>query len=102
MGLALAAQITNPLVVNGGMLEGTSATFGGSLLTVGTSTSGTANIIGAIVGKPCSVSPADGVKTPGTVLDCYVTAPGVVTVYLTALLALTPPAKAYNVSVDNR
>jgi hypothetical protein len=82
-------------------LTGTTASIGGTLLAIGGYASGVATVTGAIVGKPCFASPADGVKISGIAIDCAVTATNTVTVYLTGIIAVLPTGKAYNVSVTN-
>lgn len=72
------------------------------MIAIGSYASGTATVTGAVVGKPCMASPSDGVKTAGTTIDCAVSSANTVTVYITAIVAVTPTAKTYNVSVDNK
>ena len=79
-------------------LAGTSGSLGGSALTAGGATTGTVNVPGAttsmaVVVTP-SVYPGNGVDWAG-----YVSSAGVVTVVITAIIAVTPTATTYNVRV---
>ncbi len=79
---------------------GTTSAFGGALLALGGSSSGTATVTGATLGSPCFASPSDGVRVAGTTIDCAVTAINTATVYITAFLAVTPTSKTYRVVVE--
>jgi hypothetical protein len=82
-------------------LTGTTGSIGGSLLSIGGAASGTATVSGAIVGQPCEAQASDGtnVVALGVTLGCTVTASNTVTVTETAIVALTPPSKTFNVRV---
>ena len=82
-------------------LRGTTGSIGGGLLAVGASATGTATISGAIAGQPCIASTTDGTNITGLGADlsCTVTSANTATVTVTAIVALTPPAKTYNVIV---
>lgn len=106
---------TAPLVSSGGTtpnlscptcstaptLTGTTGSIGGTALTAGSCTAGSASVNAAKVGHPVSVSAADGSLPGGSIiLSAAVTSPGVVTVELCATGNVTPPAKAYNVATE--
>lgn len=83
-------------------LSGTTASMGGSLLTLGgASTSGTATVTGATIGMPCTAQPSDGTNmwVLGVAVGCTVTSSNTVTVNLNSLLTVTPAAKTYSVRV---
>jgi hypothetical protein len=82
-------------------LTGTTGSIGGGLLALGGSASGTATVTGAVAGQPCIASPSDGtnISALGMSIECTVTASNTVTVNAVAFVALTPPAKTYNVRV---
>jgi hypothetical protein len=82
-------------------LSGTTGSIGGSLLSVGASASGTASIPGAVAGKNCIATASDGtnIYALGANIGCTVATAGVATVSVVAVIALTPPAKTYNVTV---
>lgn len=82
-------------------LSGTTSSLGGGLLALGGSASGTATVSGAVAGQPCIASPSDGtnVAALGLSVECTVTSSNTVTVNAVAFLAVTPPAKTYNVRV---
>lgn len=82
-------------------LSGTTGSIGGSLLaTIGATVTGTATVAGAVVGSPVAVSASDGTLPNGlVVLSAAVTSADTVTVQLSALAAVTPAAKTYNVRV---
>lgn len=89
---------TNPTAY----LSGTTASMGGSLLTLGgASTSGTATVTGATIGMPCTAQPSDGTNmwVLGVAVGCTVTSSNTVTVNLNSLLTVTPAAKTYSVRV---
>lgn len=98
----IASSIAQALNLKGYPLEflpvATSASIGGSALTAGQAVSATVNVTGATVGMAVAVSPStypgDGVTWGG-----YVSAPGVVTVKITGIIAVTPTASTYNVRV---
>jgi hypothetical protein len=114
-GTVSAVTGTTPIVSSGGTspaiscptclttsnrILGTTAAFGGALLAIGGYASGTASVPGATVGSACFASPADGVKISGTSIDCAVSTSGVATVYLNAIVSLTPTSKTYKVIVE--
>ena len=82
-------------------LSGTTGSIGGSLLSLGSSSSGTASISGATVGMVCVAQASDGTDMGalGVVVACTVTSAGTVTVRLIGLVAVTPAAKTYGVRV---
>ncbi|SRR6266550_2492565 len=83
-------------------LSGVTGSTGGSLLTLGgTSSSGTASVTGASPGMPCEAQPSDGTNMwlLGVMIGCTVTSSNTVTVNLNSLLTVTPAAKTYNVRV---
>jgi len=82
-------------------LTGTTGSIGGSLLSIGGAASGTATVSGAVAGQPCDAQASDGtnVVALGVTLGCTVTASNTVTVTETAIVALTPPSKTFNVRV---
>jgi hypothetical protein len=84
-----------------GPLTGTTGSIGGGALLAGTTTSGTATVTGATVGMTCIAQANDGtnVVALGGQVGCTVTATNTVTVNVSALVALTPPAKTYSVRV---
>jgi hypothetical protein len=99
--VVLCGQINNPKVTS---LTGTSASIGGSLLAAaGTCTSGTATVTGARAGMQAQATPSDGtnIAAQGTVITATVTANDTVTVNVCGLLAVTPTAKTYSVTVNN-
>lgn len=79
----------------------TTGSIGGSLLLLNNSTSGTCTASGAVAGTPCLASASDGAVMIGlgVEVDCKVTAPNTATVTLYALVAVTPAAKTYNVTI---
>ena len=82
-------------------LTGTTGSIGGGLLALGGSATGTATVTGASAGMPCIASPSDGTNVAGLGIsvECTVTSSNTVTVNAVAFVALTPPAKTYNVRV---
>jgi hypothetical protein len=80
------------------VLNGTSASIGGSALVAGACASGTATVTGAATTMAVASSP---VTYPGDGFDwhSYVAAAGTVTVKVCAIVAGTPAASAYNVRV---
>lgn len=82
-------------------LTGTTGSIGGGALLAGATTSGTATITGATVGMACIAQASDGtnVVALGAQVECTVTATNTVTVNVSALIALTPPAKTYTIRV---
>ena len=82
-------------------LTGTTGSIGGGALLAGATTSGTATITGATVGMACIAQASDGtnVVALGAQVECTVTAANTVTVNVSALIALTPPAKTYTIRV---
>lgn len=97
--------------VGGALICGTSAarttltcttgSIGGSLILLNQTTSGTCTASGAVAGTPCLASPSDGtvVLGVGVAVDCQVTSANTATVTLYALVAATPAAKTYNVTI---
>jgi hypothetical protein len=79
----------------------TTGSIGGSLLAVGASASGTASCTGATTGMVCQAQASDGTNMAalGASPMCTVTASGVATVNLVAIILLTPTAKTYTVRV---
>jgi hypothetical protein len=93
--VSLAALPTVPVI-----LSGTTGSIGGGLLTVGLTATGTATVTGAAVGDPVVVSPSDGSLVNSLIaLTATVTSANTVTVQLSAIAAVTPAAKTYNVKV---
>jgi hypothetical protein len=82
-------------------LTGTTGSIGGGALLAGTTTSGTATVTGATVGMACIAQASDGTNliALGAQVGCTVTATNTVTVNVSALIALTPPAKTYSIRV---
>jgi hypothetical protein len=114
-GTVTAVTATGPLVSSGGAapniscptcntaqtLTGSTGTIGGSALSPGTCTSGTASVAGAVIGHPVSVGASDGSLPNGlTILSAAVTSSGTVTVQLCAVASNTPTAKTYNVATQ--
>jgi hypothetical protein len=79
-------------------LSGTSPAIGGSALLAGGTATDTVNISGAAVGMAVAVTP-NTYPGAGVDWDAYVSAPGVVTVVVTGIIAVTPTASTYNVRV---
>ncbi len=79
-------------------LSGTSASLGGSVMTVGQTVSVTVTVTGATTSMTATASPQT-YPGDGFVWDAYVNAPDTVTVRLTCVLAGTPVASLYNVRV---
>ena len=79
-------------------LAGTSGSLGGSALSAGGATTGTVNVPGATTSMAVVVTPS---AYPGNGVDWagYVSSSGVVTVVITAIIAVTPTATTYNVRV---
>jgi hypothetical protein len=114
-GTVTAVTATAPLVSSGGVtpniscptcittaaLTGTTGSIGGSALTAGTCTTGTASVTGAVVGHPVAVSASDGSLPNGfVILSAAVTSTNTVTVQLCATASVTPVPKAYNVTTQ--
>lgn len=80
------------------VLTGTSSAIGGSSLTVGVCTSGTATVTGAAVGMAVAATPntypGDGVFWHG-----YVSSANTVTVVICGVVIITPASSTYNVRV---
>lgn len=72
--------------------------IGGGLLLLGACTSGTVNISGVDTGMAVMASPVTN-PGAGAIWDAYVSAAGVVTVRVCAMVALTPVSTVYNVRV---
>ena len=113
VGTVTSVTATSPLVSSGGSspvlscptcvtsptLTGTTGSIGGSALTAGACTNGTAAVAGAAVGHPVSASASDGSLPNGLIiLSAAVTAPGTVTVQLCATASVTPTANTYLVA----
>jgi hypothetical protein len=95
-----AWEVINPQTTKSA-LTGTTGSIGGSALSAGTCTSGTAAVTGAAVGHPVSVSSSDGSLPNGLiVLSAALTNSNVVTVQLCAVAAVTPTANTYNVATQ--
>lgn len=82
-----------------GTYRGTSGSIGGGVLTAGTCTSGTVNITGVDTTMVVNATPVT-YPGDGSQWDAYVSSSGVVTVKVCAVVALTPGATTYNVSVS--
>jgi hypothetical protein len=99
----LAAFASNGIdLADGGAsaaLSGTTGSIGGSLLTIGTCSSGTATVTGATTSMVASASPVT-YPGDGNYWLAYVSASNTVTVKLCAVATLTPTASAYNVRVQ--
>lgn len=80
------------------VLTGTTANIGGSLLLLGGCATGTATVSGATTSMTASTSPA-ATQPAGVQWQAAVTSANTVTVYVCALLSITPPSSAYNVRV---
>ncbi|HVP55913.1 MAG TPA: hypothetical protein VMU45_13055, partial [Candidatus Eisenbacteria bacterium] len=111
-GTVTSVTATPPLVSSGGatpniscpacnaaiVLSGTTTSIGGFALAAGDCTSGTASVVGAVVGHPVSVSASDGSLPNGfIILSAAVTSANTVTVQLCATGDVTPPTNTYNV-----
>ena len=94
-------NISCPTCITTTALTGTTARIGGTALTAGSCTSGTATVTGATVGHPVLVSASNGSLPNGrTILSAAVTTPGTVTVQLCATARYTPTANTYNVATQ--
>lgn len=71
---------------------------GGALLAAGRTTT-TVNVPGATVGMHVTVTPQTDLGA-GVLCGGFVSSAGVVTVWITTILALTPPSTVLNVSVS--
>lgn len=80
------------------ILGGTSASMGGSPLIAGQTITANVTVTGATTSMVATCSPQT-YPGDGTAWDAYVSAANTVTVRLTAVIALTPTASAYNVRV---
>jgi len=115
VGTATVVTATAPLVSTGGTtpniscptcittaaLTGTTGSIGGSALSAGACTTGTASVTGAVVGHPVAVSASDGSLPNGLlILSAAVTTTNTVTVQLCATASVTPVAKTYNVTTQ--
>jgi hypothetical protein len=82
-------------------IAGTTGSIGGSALTAGQSTSGTAFVSGALTTMGCFTQPTDGTNMAATgfAVGCTITSAGTATVSVTAIVAGTPTAKTYAVRV---
>ena len=93
-------QLLNPQTTKS-TLTGTTGNIGGTSLSAGSCTSGTASVTGAVVGHPVSVSASDGSLPSGLiVLSAAVTTSNVVTVQLCAVASVTPVSNTYNVATQ--
>jgi len=114
-GTVAAVTATAPLVSSGGTtpnlscptcvtaqtLSGSTHSIGGTGLTAGSCTMGTAAVTGATVGHPVSVSASDGTLPNGLIiLRPAVSSPNTVTVQLCATASVTPAANTYNVATQ--
>jgi len=72
---------------------------GGALLAAGRTT-GTINVPGATTGMHVKVTPQSDTGA-GSMYGGYVSSAGVVTVWLQVILAVTPPATVFNVTVES-
>lgn len=80
------------------VLTGTTNSFGGGLLTVGSCATGTATVTGATTGMVAVASP-NTYQGDGVQFQAYVSSANTVTVKACALLLITPPTSTYNVRV---
>lgn len=80
------------------VLNATTAAIGGAALALGTCSTGTVNVPGAIVGHQVGVTP-DTYPGDGMFWDGYVSAAGVVTVKVCATVLGAPTASVYYVRV---
>jgi len=93
--------ISCPTCVTAPTLSGTTGSIGGSALSAGNCTTGTAIVTGATVGHPVSVSASDGTLPNGLIiLSAAVTSSNTVTVQLCATGSVTPAANTYNVATQ--
>ena len=93
--LACPTCVTSPL------LTGTTGMIGGTSLSAGSCTTGTAAVAGATVGHPVFVSASDGSLPNGlVVLSAAVTNSNSVTVQLCATASVTPMPNTYNVATQ--
>ncbi len=96
-----APTISCPTCVTTPTLSGTTGSIGGSALTAGSCTTGTATVPGATVGHPVSVSASDGTLPSGLIiLRAAVTSPSMVTVQLCGIASVTPAPNTYNVATQ--
>lgn len=98
-GIAVSGSWPNQTVAESSpVLSGTTGSLGGSAMTAGQTISITVTVTGATTAMVATASP---VTNPGAgfVWDAYVSAANTVTVLLTAILAGTPVAGAYNTRV---
>lgn len=113
-GTVTAVTAAAPLISTGGPaptiscptcvttpLTGTTGSIGGSALTAGSCTTGTAAVAGATTGHPVSVSASDGSLPNGLIiLSAAVTSANTVTVQLCAVASVTPAANTYNIATQ--
>ena len=94
-----APSSANP---NGGTVEiglsGTTGSIGGSALSAGQCTTGKVSVTNAAISMPVAVSPSTW-PGDGFSINAYVSALGIVTVKVCAIVAGTPNATKYNVRV---
>ncbi len=97
---AMPTANTSGNIIGGGLpiLSGTTAAIGGGALAAGGTATGTVAIAGATTAMAVVVTPS---AYPGNGVDWagYVSSSGVVTVVITAIIAVTPTATTYNVRV---
>lgn len=99
LAIKLAANTTIGGVVPLLQLSGTTGSIGGSALTAGSCSTGTATVPGAVVGNPVAVGASDGtLPNPLVSLSGSVTAAGTVSVQVCAIAPVTPASKTYNVN----
>ena len=79
-------------------LASTSASLGGTLLTVGACASTATTVPGAAVGMAVVATPTT-YPGAGNLWDSYVSAPNTVTTQVCALVVITPNASTYNIRV---
>jgi hypothetical protein len=89
------AQVNNTNIYG---MRATTGSIGGGALLAGACTSGTVAVTGATTGMVVGTAPVT-YPGDGTVWFGYVSANGTVTIKVCAILALTPTASAYNVTV---
>lgn len=84
-----------------GYLTGTTGSIGGGLLLAGATSSGTVTVSGATTAMGCNASPVSGNPSSGLGIsvNCKVTSANTVTVWVGAVIAGTPAASTYAVTV---
>ena len=96
----VAMFLTGQMSGLGQVLQGTSSSVGGSLLTVGVPVTSTITITGAATGMGCIAAPSNGNSLlSGTMVDCYVSSANTITLRLIGFSAVTPSAQTYTVRI---